>query len=248
MKDSASCILSDIEKVQFSVKVFKEQSKLYYFDVLFSKYRCPICTKKPIFNGLSQAECICGYSFDPTLEFQQSRCCNVHLVRQIYHYVCSHCGKYVKSLFLFDERLFDKEYFKEMMAKSREKKRLKMERYNQSIRERSNDLILCDDFNIEDIEDLSTDLNELIKIDNQSILPEENPETDEFDMYRYRTHILMGLTSDEFLFNNLTPLSKDSQKDRTWKFITLIFMEHEREVWLTQYGNDILVERYETHC
>ncbi len=248
MTDSTPSILGEIEKVQTNVKAFKEQSKLYYFDVLFSKYRCPVCTKKPLINGLSQAECVCGYSFDPTLEFQRSHCCNTHLLRQIYHYVCSCCGKYVKSLFLFDERLFDKEYFREMMAKSRERKHKRVERYNSIVRERSHELLLCDEFNLEDLDNFSTDLNELIETDNGPLSQDTDPGTEEFDMISYRKHLLLGLDSDEFLFNSITPLSNDSRKDRTWKFITLIFMEHEREVWLTQYGNDILVERYEAHC
>ena len=246
MTDATPSILEEIEKVQSSVKAFKEQSKLYYFDVLFSKYRCPVCTKKPKINSLSQADCVCGYSFDPTLQFQRSPCCNAHLLRQIYHYVCSCCGKYVKSLFLFDERLFDKDYFKEMMAKSRERKKQKIEQFRRKMIGRSDELLLGNSFDIERLENLAKDLDEFIKVCERD-LQDRTPDIEEFDMLSYRSHILT-LFSDELLFSSITPLSEDSRKDRAWKFITLIFMEHEREVWLTQYGNDILVERYEAHC
>lgn len=246
MSNSASFIFEEMEKVQASVKTFKERSKAYYFDVLFSKYRCPICTKKPKINSLSQAECICGYLFDPTLQFQRSSCCNARLIRQIYHYVCSQCGKYVKSLFLFDKRIFDKEYFREMMAQSRERKKQKREQFSQILRDQSEELILGDSFDLEELESLSNDLDTFI-LPIDRIPPELTLEIEEFDMLRYRNHILT-LFSDELLFSSITPLAEDSKKDRAWKFITLIFMEHEREVWLTQYGNDILVERYEAHC
>lgn len=246
MTNSASFIFDEMEKVQASVKTFKERGKAYYFDVLFSKYRCPVCTKKPNINGLSQAECGCGHLFDPTLQFQRSSCCNARLIRQIYHYVCSQCGKYVKSLFLFDERLFDKEYFREMMAQSRERKKQKREQFSQILRDRSDELVLKDSFDLEELENFYDDLDAFI-IPAGSELPELTPEIEEFNMLRYRNHILT-LFSNEVLFSSITPLSEDTKKDRTWKFITLIFMEHEREVWLTQYGNDILVKRYETHC
>jgi len=246
MNDSSICIIDEIEKIQSNVKAFKERSKLYYFDVLFTKYRCPVCNRRFQISDSSQAKCICGNSFDPTIEFQRSVCCNANLTRQIFHYVCSNCGKYVKSIFLFDERLFDINYFREMMARSRERKRRRAEMLNRVIRERSHELILFGDFKPEFLDGLSEDLNDLINTNSAMISEEINTETDEFDMLRYWHHILLGL-HDEILFSRILPISKNSRKDRIWRFITLIFMEHEQKIWLTQYDNDILVEKYETH-
>ena len=47
------------------------------------------------------------------------------------------------------------------------------------------------------------------------------------------------------MFSNFPALCEDVRVDRARRFVTLIYMEHEREVVLTQYGNDILVERHE---
>ena len=35
----------------------------------------------------------------------------------------------------------------------------------------------------------------------------------------------------------------DCRRDKIWRFVTLIFMTQDREVELTQFGADILVER-----
>ena len=44
------------------------------------------------------------------------------------------------------------------------------------------------------------------------------------------------------LFSDIAPLISDSRKDRTWRFVTLIFMQQDHEISLSQYGLDILVE------
>ena len=44
------------------------------------------------------------------------------------------------------------------------------------------------------------------------------------------------------LFSAIPSLCQDRRKDRAWRFVTLVFLEHEREVRLTQYGDDLLVE------
>ncbi len=46
------------------------------------------------------------------------------------------------------------------------------------------------------------------------------------------------------LFSAISPMVNDSRKDKAWRFITLIFMEQDREITLTQYGSDVLVERF----
>ena len=35
------------------------------------------------------------------------------------------------------------------------------------------------------------------------------------------------------------------QQDKIWRFVTLIFMQHDREIELTQYDNDLLIEKME---
>jgi hypothetical protein len=65
----------------------------------------------------------------------------------------------------------------------------------------------------------------------------------EFRMNDYRNHILSILGLGSRLFSDIAPLIGDPRRDKIWRFITLIFMTQDREVALTQYGADILVER-----
>jgi chromatin segregation and condensation protein Rec8/ScpA/Scc1 (kleisin family) len=62
-------------------------------------------------------------------------------------------------------------------------------------------------------------------------------------MDEYRQHILSSLGWTEILFSTIDPFTEDSRLDRVWRFIALIFMENDGELELTQYGNDILVQR-----
>ncbi len=64
-----------------------------------------------------------------------------------------------------------------------------------------------------------------------------------FSMTQYREHILSVIGPGCRLFSNISPMTDDSRKDKAWRFITLLFMEQDREVTLTQYGPDLLVER-----
>lgn len=64
-----------------------------------------------------------------------------------------------------------------------------------------------------------------------------------FSMMEYRNHILSVLPLGSRLFSDIAPMIDDSRRDRIWRFVTLTFMAQDREVELTQYGADILVER-----
>ena len=64
-----------------------------------------------------------------------------------------------------------------------------------------------------------------------------------FSLDDYRSHLLAVIGNRSVLFSDITPLIEDCRKDKIWRFVTLIFMRQDREVSLTQYGADILVER-----
>jgi hypothetical protein len=65
-----------------------------------------------------------------------------------------------------------------------------------------------------------------------------------FSMTQYRGHILSIIGLGGRLFSTISPIINDSRKDKAWRFFTLVFMEQDREVTLTQYGQDLLVEMY----
>ena len=62
-----------------------------------------------------------------------------------------------------------------------------------------------------------------------------------FSMQKYRKHILCALGSGSGLFSEIEALIEDCRLDRVWRFVTLVFMRHEREVELSQYGDQLVV-------
>lgn len=180
-------------------------------------------------------------AFDPTTVYQKSCCCSAPLVKKYHHYACRVCGKVVPSLFLFDEAVFDREYFREKMRLSREKKWMEQaERQMVCLSERSGALPLIVDVNLEAIPGLVMDLDRLVGASGLSTDCQEFG--DSLTLDDYKRHIIK-LVESEMLFSCIEPLLSEERRDKVCRFVTLIFMEHDREVRLTQYGEDILVVR-----
>ena len=237
-------LLREINGILGSVNKYKERVRQFYFEVVLSIYRCPTCGGQLEMTGTSECTCRCGHIFDPTLAFQKSACCRAALVRKTFHYTCSECHKTCPSRFIFDERVFDKAYFREMMRECRERKRKKREEIRLLLaRSRSEPLPLLDNPELDAIPGLIEDLDNFIENTayepGQFILHSDNL----FDMDKYRQHILSVLTWDTMLFSEIDPLVDDIRDDRTYRFITLVFMDHDREIELNQFGNDLSVQR-----
>jgi len=145
-------------------------------------------------------------------------------------------------MFLFDERLFDKAYFREMVRRSRAraaKRREEMRRILAGYR--SITLLFTQAPCLEEVPGLVEDLDAFVGVAASG--PDLLDLNSAFRMEDYRKHILHILGDDGFMFSDIGPLMDDTRKDRIWRFVTLIFMQNDREVVLTQFGNDLLVER-----
>jgi hypothetical protein len=226
------------------VKSFKEQARQFYFEVILSSYSCLVCGGRLHMTGTNECTCSCGKILDPTLTFQKSSCCGAKLVRRTFHYACSGCYKTVPSRFLFDEKIFDKQYFREMMRESRERSKGKKERLKRLLADsRSEVLDLTQTPDLNSVPGLVEDLNDFIGAKTTDIAQVDFDERPEFRMDDYRAHINSILGWDCILFSDIAALIDDIRNDKIWRFITLIYMQHEREVTLTQRENDILVKR-----
>jgi hypothetical protein len=181
------------------VQEYRNRVKAFYFDVLLSQYRCPKCSGSIHMVGQSECSCLCGYRFDPTLAFQMSSCCMKPLTRKTFHYACSGCHKIVPSRFIFDERVFDAEYFREMMQDSRKRALVKKEEVRRLLAEsRSGALTLMEEPQFDAIPELFKDLDMFIQNNPCQLSDEAFDLNTGFDMIPYRTQVL-SLLSQSFL-------------------------------------------------
>ena len=158
--------------------------------------------------------------------------------KKTFHYACSKCGKVVPSRFLFDERLFDSEYFQKAMRESRERaKRQKEETARLMYEPRLQAVQLTEVPDFDAIPGLMDDLNAFVgaqNLDTLVVLAGKG-----FSMDNYKKHILAFIGGRSVRISHRF----DHRQDKIRRFITVIFMFQEREVSITQYGADILIER-----
>ena len=249
-KKTDNPLVSGVINILNRVEEFKELAKTFYFDVILSVHLCPRCDGRIEMSGKSECSCVCGNIFDPTIAFQKSACCGKHLVRKSQHYVCPGCQKTVPSMFLFDEKLFDKAYFREMVRKSRSRAAKRREEMKRFLAEsRSGALIFTEEPQLESIPGLMEALDDFVAVRESGTDDFHQDLNPRFKMENYRKYILDILGTDCLMFSDISSLMDDVRQDKIWRFISLIFMQNDREVILTQYGNDLLVERisYETY-
>lgn len=239
-------LIPAIGQVQERVQIIKDDARRFYYQVILSQHRCPQCGGGLDMVGESFAHCNdCSHEFDPTSQFQHSNCCQARLIRKPQHYACSKCGKFVPSKFLFDERLFHANYFREAMAAHRERRQRQREKRIMQMAENRSDAFLPTEApDLDQLPGLGRDLDELIGL--YSDVPEDFHwnTREEFSLQGCRQHILEQLGWAKRLFSSFEPVHHDERQDRAWRFITLIFMEHEQEVTLTQAAQaDIWIEK-----
>ena len=237
-------LIKEIRRVLGRVENFKERVRSFYFEVVLSAYQCPKCGGQLRMSGQSECACSCGNILDPTLAFQQSLCCGARLVRKTFHYACSKCSKTTPSRFIFDEKLFDATYFREMMRESRERTKRKKEEIRRLLAEsRSNALQLMEEPSLGSIPGLIQDLDDFIREGAIEVCWFPFDAQPDFRMNDYHDHIISNIGWGTILFSDIAPLIDDHRRDRVFRFITLVFMQNDREVELTQEGTDIWVQK-----
>ncbi|HQE83821.1 MAG TPA: hypothetical protein PLM14_12540 [Candidatus Hydrogenedentes bacterium] len=150
-----------MERVHERILSFKERARRFFYQVMLSAYACPVCAGKLHIVGTGHARCgTCKSEIDLTRTFQKSVCCQARLELRRQHYACSHCGRMVPSRFLFEERAFDREYFKLAMRRSRENRERRLAKLKELLASsRSNALALTEMSGLSDIPGLTEDLD-----------------------------------------------------------------------------------------
>jgi hypothetical protein len=236
-------LLLSLGEVIGRVAGFKDRARAFYFEVVLSPYRCPECEGRLEMAGDCICSCPCGHSFDPTLIFQKSICCGSRLVKRTFHYACSRCNQVVQSRFLFDERVFDKDYFREMMQESRRRASERKEKLRLRLADSHSDGLALDlDPDLGAIPGLIDDLNQFIhsNVEGPAVADLLGAE---FRMGQYRDHILSLLGWNKVPFSDIPPILSDQRKDKARRFVTLVFMQNDGEVDLIQDGWDIWVQK-----
>ena len=224
----------------------KKSARDYFFQVLLCQHPCPACGGRLWMSAPSRCTCECGLTLDPTVEFQPCPQCGGKLVLRYFHYACSSCDKTVASRFLFDENVFNNEYFQKKMAEARERKKQRLaEMRHWLATTRSAGLDLMGLPALESIPGLETALDEFVGA-VADMAPADFLIFGTFHMADYRNHILSDLAECR-LFSRITPLCPDPRRDRARRFTTLVFMQHDQEIDLIQHGNDLWVIRHEAN-
>lgn len=226
------------------VDAYKERVRDFCFQVLLSPHACPSCGHVLHMTGVSECTCRSGHVFDPTVAFQPSPCCHARLTRKTFHYACAQCHKMVPSRFLFDERVFDAEYFREMMRERRIQAKGRRDEIGKLLAEsRSGTLQLMEEPQLETLPDFLQDLDAFILGNPIQICSDPYEPKSDFNLAGYRLHILSLLRHHALRFSEISPLVGDDRQDRVRRFITLVFMDNDREINLEQHGDDLLIRR-----
>ncbi len=131
-----------------------------------------------------------------------------------------------------------------MMQESRRRAKRKREEIGRVLAEsRSAVLPFIDDPSLDSMPGLVQDLDRFIMNDHIKLEDFVFDDTDTFHMDIYHDHILNALGWNTTLFSDIAPLAEDSRRDKIWRFVTLVFMENDQEVNLTQHGNELRVQK-----
>jgi hypothetical protein len=131
-----------------------------------------------------------------------------------------------------------------MMKKHRDRIRKRKEEMIKKLEDaRSDELTITDEPHIESIPGLLEDLDRFVHAGDA--VPEEAGFAvhSELVMMDYRRHILSALDYGSKFFSSISRLGPNPRQDRAFRFVTLIFMQQDSEVELTQYDGDLLIER-----
>ena len=111
---------------------------------------------------------------------------------------------------------------------------------------RSGELPLLQDPCLESIPGLIADLDHFVGADGDESYNPVLETNSVFSMEDYRSHILSALDCGSRFFSKINILGANHREDKVNRFVTLIFMQNDQEIELTQYDNDLLIEKPET--
>jgi hypothetical protein len=226
---SRESMISAGDRILQRVAEYREKAKELFYAVMLFQKECPSCGNTAL--AMTQdSRCQCRYCHeesDPTVEFQTCPDCDHALVLKVYHYWCPSCRRPVRSLFCFDERVFNNEYFREMMRESRQRKKQEVEKLRHLLLEaRSPPYWPEPEPVLDNPAQFDQALEEFISPLTAS-QTKETPVRPFFDLHAYRRHLLERVQGCVVQFEGVSALVRDPRLDRVYRFITAVFLDHE---------------------
>ena len=172
-----------------AVQNFFGKARRFYYTVMLFSHRCPNCNSALMMITEGRCGCTsCKFEFDPTVAFQKcSKCGGVPELR-LRRYYCKDCDSEVRSKFLFEGLVFEKEYFAARMAQSRQRKKEQRERVRKMLAESRSDVLPLHTVDFDSVPDLVGALNGLTAELDTDLAIEVH---DGFDLNRYRLAALL---------------------------------------------------------
>jgi hypothetical protein len=226
-----------------AVEAFRAKARGFFYSVMLLGLRCPKCSNSLDMTSEGQCRCRgCGKQFDPTVAFQRCSACGGMPVLRVRRYQCRGCGGEIPSMFLFEGLVFDREYFRQKMTESRQRRIELRERVLQMLAgTRSSDLV-ADQADLNSVPGLVEALNALVGgIEDRMVVDCRG----RFDLKRYESHIQAHLQDDPVSLAEIPLLCESPRRDLIWRFIAVIFLAHAGMVDVWQEGQEIMVRRHE---
>jgi hypothetical protein len=222
-------------------RFFNKAGKFYYMVVLLGR-RCSKCNGRLSMVAESRCKCVkCGFEFDPTVEFQRCSACGGVPVLRVRRYYCENCGNEVTSKFVFETLPFEKEYFKQKMAESRLREKEKLQQVKEMLLQCRSQSIVAEAVDLDSVPGLLAALNSLTNGIDEQILIELKGK---FELGRYQEHIKAHIQDFPIDLRGIPAIIENARKDLIWRFIAVIFLEHQRGVQIRQEGQTIWVSKY----
>lgn len=228
------------QAVTQAVERVKHRARRLYYAVVLMGHSCPHCSGQLQMEGESRCRCLsCGDVFDPTVVYQRCPDCGGALRLRTCRYRCAACGTDVPSRFIFDGRVFDAEYFRLAVARSRQKKKEQHERMREAAIDNRSRAFELPEADIESVAGLTDALDSLVEVPAEEIRLARPMAR--FDLHRYESHIQAHIGPLETSFDEIPALEEDARKDRIWRFVATIFLDHAGLIRIWQEGRNIWV-------
>lgn len=224
------------------VQQFFGKARLFYYKVVLLGHRCSCCNGHLTMVTEGRCRCQqCKHEFDPTVQFQRCSACGGAPVLRVRRYFCTDCGSEITSRFVFETLPYEKEYFRQKMAESRQRQQQKLSQVRQMLAQSRSGAVEYNSIDLDSIPGLVAALNSLTQGIDEKLLIELKGK---FDLDRYQNHIKAYLQDFPIDLKGIPTLIENARKDLIWRFIAAIFLEHEKQIEIHQNNQTIWLSHY----